>query len=354
MKISELKLTNFRNHKKFSADLDHDLVLITGSNGTGKTNILEAINLLSTGKSIKAKYDRDMVNYSASFTTAGADIQNSSGDYKLEVQIIKSDDFSNMSVKKAKVNKVPKSLTLFSGIFNSVMFSPEDLNIITGSPSERRRYMDSVLIQTDRNYKRNLSSYVKAVRQRNKILEKISEEGRGYDELGYWTTKCLETGKYIQEQRDKLFGYFNKKIGGTAEKLNGSHAHVETHYLKNEISKERLTKHEQNEVRAKNTLVGPHRDDFSISYRGHDLAEFGSRGEQRSVMLALKLCEIGYIETENKERPVLLLDDIFSELDENHRSSVFNILEQQQTIITSTEKPSFLAGKSKTHEINLN
>ncbi|GIW69821.1 MAG: hypothetical protein KatS3mg101_0568 [Patescibacteria group bacterium] len=214
MKISELKLINFRNHKKFSAELNHDLILITGSNGTGKTNILEAINLLSTGKSFRAKYDRDMINYNASFTTANATTQNSSGEYKLEVQIIKGDNSSNMSVKKAKVNKVPKSLTLFSGIFNSVMFSPEDLNIIIGSPSERRKYIDSILIQTDRNYKRSLSSYVKAVRQRNKILERIAEEGRGQDELGYWTAKCIETGQYIQEQRSKLFVHFNKKIGG--------------------------------------------------------------------------------------------------------------------------------------------
>lgn len=353
MKISELRLTNFRNHKKLRLDLDHDIVLLTGPNGAGKTNILEAIYALSTGKSVKAKYDRDMINYTAQFSTAGADIENSSGKYLLEMQVIKEDDFSNISSKKTKVNKVPKSLASFSGIFNSVMFSPEDLNIITGSPSERRKYMDAILVQTDKNYKRNVAAYLKAVRQRNKILEKIAEENRGWDEIEYWTKKCLEHGTYIQKQRVKLFDYFNKKLPGAIEKLNGKNTEVDIKYLMNEISDERLKKHEDNEIHAKTTLVGPHRDDFCIFHKNHNLAEFGSRGEQRSVMLALKLCEINYIEQENEERPVLLLDDIFSELDEDHRSSVFNILEQQQTIITSTESPDFLSSKGNTHEIKV-
>jgi len=353
MKILELRLTNFRNHKKLRLDLNHNIVLLTGPNGAGKTNILEAIYALSTGKSIKARYDRDMINYTAQFSTAGADIENSSGKYLLEMQVIKDDSFSNISSKKTKVNKVPKSLASFSGIFNSVMFSPEDLNIITGSPSERRKYMDAILVQTDKNYKRNVAAYLKAVRQRNKILEKIAEENRGRDELGYWTKKCLEHGTYIQEQRVKLFNFFNKKLPSAVEKLNGKNTEVEIKYLMNEISEERLKKHEDNEIHAKTTLVGPHRDDFSIFHKSHNLSEFGSRGEQRSVMLALKLCEINFIEQENDERPVLLLDDIFSELDENHRSSVFNILEQQQTIITSTEPPDFLSSKANTHEIKV-
>src|SRR3989339_528751 len=296
MKILELRLTNFRNHKKLRLDLNHNIVLLTGPNGAGKTNILEAVYALSTGKSIKARYDRDMINYTAQFSTAGADIENSSGKYLLEMQVIKDDSFSNISSKKTKVNKVPKSLASFSGIFNSVMFSPEDLNIITGSPSETRKYM--------------------------------------------------EHGTYIQEQRVKLFNFFNKKLPSAVEKLNGKNTEVEIKYLMNEISEERLKKHEDNEIHAKTTLVGPHRDDFSIFHKSHNLSEFGSRGEQRSVMLALKLCEINFIEQENNERPVLLLDDIFSELDENHRSSVFNILEQQQTIITSTEPPDFLSSKA--------
>ncbi len=353
MKILELRLTNFRNHKKLRLDLNHNIVLLTGPNGAGKTNILEAVYALSTGKSIKARYDRDMINYTAQFSTAGADIENSSGKYLLEMQVIKDDSFSNISSKKTKVNKVPKSLASFSGIFNSVMFSPEDMNIITGSPSERRKYMDAILVQTDKNYKRNVAAYLKAVRQRNKVLEKIAEENRGRDELGYWTKKCLEHGTYIQEQRVKLFNFFNKKLPGAVEKLNGKNTEVEIKYLMNEISEERLKKHEDNEIHAKTTLVGPHRDDFSIFHKSHNLSEFGSRGEQRSVMLALKLCEINFIEQENNERPELLLDDIFSELDENHRSSVFNILEQQQTIITSTEPPDFLSSKTNTHEIKV-
>jgi len=353
MKILELKLTNFRNHKKLHLDLDHEMILITGPNGVGKSNILEAINVLATGRSLRARFDKDLISYGTNFSISTGKIENSSGKYSLEIQVLKGDDDTNISSKKAKINKVAKSLTSFSGIFNSVIFSPEDLNIITGSPSERRRYIDSILVQTDKNYKRNTSAYVKAVRQRNKILEKISEEGRGWDEIGFWTKKCLEHGRYIQQKRAELFEYFNEKITGVAKMLNGHETKVEINYLKNEISEDRLRKHEQHEISARTTLVGPHRDDFRIDHKEHNLAEFGSRGEQRSLMLALKICEIGYIEDQNKERPVLLLDDIFSELDEKHRNSVYNIMDKQQTIITNTETPFYLSDGDKIHNIKL-
>lgn len=353
MKILELVLTNFRNHKKLKLGLDHEVVLITGPNGAGKSNVLEAISALSTGKSIKAKYDKDMISYSENFTTASANVLNSSGKYLLELQILNREGADNISIKKSKVNKVAKSLAAFSGIFNSVLFTPEDLNIITGSPSERRRYVDSVLMQTNQSYRRNLSSYVKAVRQRNKILEKISEFGTGLDEIGFWTKKILEHGKYIQSSRKDFFVYLNKELSGIVETLNGKHSSAEIKYLINEMSEEHLEKHKDTEVNAKTTLVGPHRDDFSIIHKDHNLAEFGSRGEQRSIMLALKICEIGFIEKEKRERPVLLLDDIFSELDEKHRNSVFGIMEKQQTILTCTEIPFYLSEKQKVHTINI-
>ncbi len=353
MKISELRLIGFRNHKKIKLDLGHEVILLTGENGAGKTNILEAIHLLSTAKSMKAKYDKDIVNYTSPFSSASADIENSDGTYVLEIQIIKGEESTNLSSKKAKVNKVAKSLSAFSGIFNSVLFSPEDLNIITGAPSERRKYIDSILVQTDSDYKKNSSAYIKALRQRNKILEKISEENRGYDEIEYWTEKCLQHGTYIQLKRARLLEYFNKKISGTVAELNGTNTSVEIKYLMNEISPDRLEKHKYNEIKSKNTLVGPHRDDFCVFHKNHELAEFGSRGEQRSVTLALKLCEISFIENENGERPVLLLDDIFSELDEKHRSSINNIVDKQQTIITSAESAFFLTDKRNVHQITI-
>ncbi len=353
MQINELKLVNFRNHTKFNILFDEKITLITGPNGIGKTNLLEAINFLSTGKSIKARYDKDLIHHNKNFATAAANILNKDGSYFVELQVIKKDDLSNLSTKKAKVNKVPKSVTYFSGIFNSVIFTPEDLNTITGSPSDRRRYVDSILVQTDRLYKKNLSTYTRAIRQRNKILEKIAEFGRGWDEMGYWTKEALTSGLYIQDRRKHLFEFLDEAASKMFLKLNNKNSELSIGYKENKISEERLEKHKDNEVYAKTTLVGPHRDDFLVEYNKRNIAEFGSRGELRSAMLSLKIAEIEFIEKQTGERPVLLLDDIFSELDDFHKNAVMDIIDKQQTIITSIESLKSLSKQQKVQEISL-
>src|SRR4030042_3143455 len=161
MKVKTLKLTNFRNHLSKEISFSDEINLILGPNGAGKTNILEAIYLISTTKSPRAKYDKDLINYDQSFCTVGLDGENN----HLELQIIKSEKFDNASSKKAKVNKTQKALGYFAGIFNSVLFTPEDILIITGSPTLRRKYMDMVLVQTSENYKSILMQYVRAVKQ---------------------------------------------------------------------------------------------------------------------------------------------------------------------------------------------
>ena len=148
MKITDIKLTNFRSHKKASFTFDSNITLIEGPNGIGKTNILEAIYVLSTGKSPRAKYDKDLIEYNSGFATLAAHAETKDDSLMLDMQIIKSEAFENASTKKVKVNKVPKTIAYFCGVFNSVLFTPEDIQLITGSPSERRRYLDSVLVQT--------------------------------------------------------------------------------------------------------------------------------------------------------------------------------------------------------------
>jgi len=205
MKISNLKLTNFRNHSKLSLDFDEKLTLITGDNGSGKSTILEAIHMLSTGRTKMSKYDKDLIQYTKDFCTIDAKIETNEEEFDMELQIIKNEKFDNVSIKKAKINKVAKSMQYFTGIFNSVLFSPEDIQLITGSPSERRRYIDDMISQVDTDYKRKLNNYVRAVRQRNKLLEKINLGLGGRYQIDFYTNQILENGKSIQEKRERMF-----------------------------------------------------------------------------------------------------------------------------------------------------
>jgi DNA replication and repair protein RecF len=337
MKINNLTLTNYRNHLKFKTEFTSDLVSIIGPNGIGKTNILESIYLLSTAKSPRAKYDADLVNYEKGFCTINSLVMIGNDASALELQIIKKEETEHTSNKRVKVNKVPKTVHYFCGIFNSVLFMPEDIQLITGPPSERRKYMDAVLVQIDGTYKRILNSYTKAVRQRNKILEKINKERRGWDEIGYWTEQVLKNGISLQIKREEMLNKMAGYLIAQTEILNGEGAKVEIIYKKSEINAERLERLQDREIAAKTTLIGPHRDDFLIELNSHNVAEFGSRGQQRGIILGLKLSEIEIIKSVKGENPVLLLDDIFSELDEKHQKAVLNVIDKQQTIITSTE-----------------
>lgn len=338
MKINKLILKNFRNHLDKSIEFKDNINLILGANGVGKTNILEAIHLISTTKSTKARYDREIINYDQNFCTISLNTPQDN----LELQIIKGESDDNTSTKKAKINKTPKSLSYFAGTFNSVLFTPQDVEIVTGTPSARRKYLDMVLIQTSKGYKKNLSLYTKAIRQRNKLLEMIREKGYGHTQIEYWEEQLLTLGTQIQKERTDFFESIKESIQKYNKQLNKDDTNLHINYKINLINRERLDSHKDIEIAAKATLIGPHRDDFEIIFNNKDIAYFGSRGQQRTALLTLKLSEIDFIEQKTGEKPLLLLDDVFSELDLKHRNTVLNALENRQTIITSTEKPDLL------------
>jgi DNA replication and repair protein RecF len=352
MQINEIKLKNFRNHSNKTLEFDEKLTLIVGPNGAGKTNILEAVFVLATGKSQRARYDKDLINYDHAFCTLNGRVLNQDDSYNLELQIIKSEDGTNFSSKKAKVNKVAKSISGFTGIFNAVIFITEDISIITGSPAERRRFLDLILSQSDKEYKRSLSSFIKAVRQRNKVLEMINEEGRGYDQMPFWNSQILEHGNAVHQKREAFINFSNENILKIIHELDSTKSNAIIGYKQNKVTEGRLESYRDKEIAAKSTLLGPHRDDFEVIFNGHDVSEFGSRGQQRTILAALKLLEIGYIEKTKGERPVLLLDDIFSELDDKHRHAILNLIHKQQTIITSAE-PENILGVTVGKTINL-
>ena len=338
MHLKTINLTNFRNHKNLQLDLHRRGLLIRGPNGSGKSNILEAIHLLSSTKSLRVKYDRELIGHAqiAAHIEAKINDKNAQTTDNLMMSIIKNETSENSSSKKAKINGVAKSLNKFGGNFCSVLFTPQNIDLVTGAPGLRRKYLDSVLIQTIPSYKKTLNNYKNVIRQRNKILEKIRDFGCGKKELEYWNQQHIIFSKIISGHRREFLEFVNNNIESFAQELNRNDTTYKFLYINKPVTKEKLNKYYKAEVSSKNTLLGPHRDDFEIHSHGLNMASYSSRGQQRTVILALKLCELEYITKTKKIRPVLLLDDIFSELDKQHKQALKNIINDQQTIITTT------------------
>ncbi len=332
MQIHTLKLKNFRNYTNSDFTFDGKSKLIRGENGSGKSNILEAIHLLSTTKSATANYDHEMITHNKEVAYVSAEVTTNGDAVLLEMSIKNA---QRTTQKLVKINGVKKQQKDFAGTFTSVLFTPEDINILTGSPSLRRRYIDMLFFQLDPKYKQVHLNYAKTLKQRNRLLETIRDHGKGRDQLEFWNDKLSLFGNELQLKRGDFFAFITDKIDIFGHSLNSAPTSYEVIYKPNKITKNMLAEFEAREIAAKSTLLGPQRDDFGITQDGHDLAAYGSRGQQRTAILALKLCEIDYLFTKKQHRPVLLLDDIFSELDNAHRSAIDDIVGLQQTIITT-------------------
>jgi len=331
MFLSSLNLQDFRNWEREKFDFSSDISLIIGQNAAGKTNILEAIYLLATGRSFRARLEKEMIRNDCEMGFAKGLIKtNGLLDAENEVEIILTNGevMAKRTAKKIyKVNGVGKRKSDFVGNLIAVLFRPEDIEIVIGSPSIRRDYLDLVLEQIDRDYLRSSLPYKKGLRQRNKLLLKIRDGEAQRSQLYFWDNFLIKNGDLISDKRREFIDF-----------LNESFHDLSVEYDASAISKERLAKYSQQEIAVGTTLVGPHRDDFIIKdKKGRNLSLFGSRGEQRMSILYLKIAELEFIEKKTDEHPVLLLDDIFSELDENHRDEVLKIIPKQQTIITTTE-----------------
>jgi len=322
--IQKIRLQNFRNLPDEVFEFSDKTTVIIGPNASGKTNLLESIYLLSSGKSFKANLETDLINIKKSFTRIKGLLANNE---KLEVII------SREAHKKFLLNGLSKKLFDFAGNLKIVLFGPWDMDLVTSSPSLRRRFLDGVLSQVDREYRRAILSYEKGLRARNKLLLRIRDENLSRNQLLFWDQLLIKNGNYISDKRKEFIDFINSKPS------------TMNHYLLNYdpsfISSARLGQYATEEVSAGSTLVGPHRDDFIFLEKTRDLANFGSRGEQRMAILWLKMAELLYIEKMTQVRPTLLLDDIFSELDEKHREIIFEISKKQQTIIT-TANPDFV------------
>lgn len=339
MRLGALHLTFFRNYKKRTFSFDAPIVLFVGENTIGKTNILEAISVLSVGKSFRAQKDSDMVYWGNEVGRVRGEIvrvvDNTQDVLLLEIVLTTGSVGGRKThVKKYLVNGVARRQVDFIGNFRSVLFSPTDLELVTDSPSVRREFLNGVLVQTDREYRRSMYSYERGLRQRNSLLDRIHEGSASPSQLLFWDHLLIKTGAYITQTRESFIDYINKTA-----KDDLSYKLV---YDPSIISETRLAQYAQEEIAAKTTLIGPQRDDFRFEKLGRgstsiDISRFGSRGEQRLAILWIKRAELAYIEKQTGERPVLLLDDIFSELDDKGKHIVLDTITKQQTIITSAE-----------------
>ena len=330
-----LTLTNFRNFSAKNFNLSAKHILLTGPNASGKTNILEALFLLGSGKSFHAQKEVEMIKFASDFARVQVKINK---DLTLEVILPRN------GYKKLKVNNLGKRLIDYVGNLRVVLFRPQDIELLTGSPSVRRNFLDSILSSVNRDYRKTLISYEKGLRQRNRLLKRIRDENLKTDQLLFWNQLLIKNGDYLSQKREDLITFINE-----TSQLNNKF--LEVKYLKNAISEGRLTKYAQEEIFAAQTLVGPHRDDFEVFQEKENVGSFASRGEQRMAILWLKIAELKYIFNLTQEKPLLLLDDIFSELDEDHKKVVFEVIVSHQTIITSAEKTSGLIENLKGLEI---
>lgn len=352
--IQKIKLSNFRNFKSKHLEFSDKITTIVGPNASGKTNILEALFLLSTGRSFKARVEGETIKYEESITSITGITQlrqGFAGQARLEAKITTGEN--GWPKKRLLVNGVPKRLVDFAGNFKTVLFGPWDMDLVTDSPSLRRKFLDTVLSQTDREYRRSVLSYEKGIRQRNRLLFRIREEGVPRSQLLFWNQLLIKNGDYITKKREELITYVNT-TNTTNKPINTNY---QLDYDRSVISEGRLEQYAREEISSATTLVGPHRDDmiFKIQNSNNkfqtskDLAAYGSRGEQRMGVLWLKMAELDFIEEVLKRsdpdtgsdlitRPTLLLDDIFSELDHEHREVVMELAKKQQTIITTTDE----------------
>jgi DNA replication and repair protein RecF len=334
MIIKSLQLQNFRSYKEREFKFPQGTTLVVGPNTSGKTNLLEAIYLLATGKSFRAQTEKEMISYGKELARIKARVGNEEGGEELEILLTTGQVGERRTMKKQYLfNGVKKRMIDFLGQLNCVFFGPEDLEIIIGSPSIRRDYLDSVLEQVDRDYRRANLSYKKGLRQRNKLLEQIRDKGRAESSLFLWNKLLLENGQLISQKREALINFINQQPDYFGDLI--------VNYEKNILSPQRLENYQPREIAAGMTLIGPHRDDFSFNLingeEERNLHFFGSRGEQRTAVFSLKLAELEFTAEKTGQRPVLLLDDIFSELDHQRRQHLVKIIPKQQTIITTTD-----------------
>lgn len=342
MKIKSLKIKNFRNYDLLNLDFDGSANIFYGDNAQGKTNILEALYITGTTKSHRGAKDRDLIQFEKDEAHIETVIEKRKICYQIDLHLKKN------SPKGIAINKIPirKAGELF-GIVNFVFFSPEDLNIIKNGPAERRRFIDLELSQLDKIYFNNLSNYNRIVNQRNHLLKEIGIENKKnlMETLEIWDLQLIEYGNRLIERRKQFIQDMNEIVSSVHRKLTGNKENIKIIYEPcngNIPLEQTIKKNRERDLRMKSTSSGPHRDDICIMYDRMDIRKFGSQGQQRTAALSLKLAEIELVKNTIGDTPVLLLDDVLSELDKHRQNYLLDSISDIQTLITCTGVEDFV------------
>lgn len=351
MVVESIDLKNFRNYEILNINFDSNVNIIYGDNAQGKTNILESLYLCSTSKSHRGSKDKEIIKLGTSEAHIKVNVKKNGINYRIDMHL------KHGKSKGIAINGIPirKAVELF-GIINIVLFSPEDLNIIKNGPSERRRFIDMELSQLDKIYLSNLVNYNKVVNQRNKLLKDISfnPSKESLETLDIWDIQLVKFGKEIIKGRVRFINQLNEIVADIHSKLTGGKEKLEIKYIPN-VSEdnfyENVSESRDRDLRYKVTNVGPHKDDLVFYINGQDVRKFGSQGQQRTAALSLKLSEIELVKIIIKDTPILLLDDVLSELDSNRQNFLINSIGDIQTIITCTGLDEFINSRIDVNKI---
>lgn len=340
MIIKSLELSNFRNYENLNINFDEGTNILFGDNAQGKTNILESIYLCATTKSHKGSKDKEIIRFGCEEGHIKAYINKDNIGQKIDMHL-RSSKSKYIAVDGMKLKKASELL----GLLKVVLFSPEDLSIIKNDPSERRNFIDAELCQIDSFYFYNLSQYKKIVEQRNSLLKDSYYNPSLLETINIWNSQLVSYGSKIIERRKLFVEQLNEIIYDIHKTLSGGREELLITYEPNtliEDFEDNLIKSKEKDIKLKQTTVGPHRDDISFLVGGIDIRKFGSQGQQRTAALSLKLSEIELVKKITKENPILLLDDVLSELDSNRQNYLLNYIGKMQTIITCTGLDEFV------------
>lgn len=343
MYIKNLELKDYRNYNDLSMEFHNGINILYGDNAQGKTNILEAIYISGTTKSHKGTKDKDIIKLDKEESHIRILLERDNATHKVDMHLKKN------KPKGVAIDGIPikKSSELF-GIVNIVFFSPEDLCIIKNGPSERRRFIDLELCQLDKMYLYDLSNYNKIISQRNNLLKQISFNKNLLDTLSIWDIQLVEYGIKVIERRKLFIQQLNEIVYDIHSKLSGGKEQLLIKYEPNvsvEQFSSKLANSVERDIALKMTNVGPHRDDMSFLNGTIDIRKFGSQGQQRTSALSLKLAEIELVKNVTHDNPILLLDDVLSELDRKRQNYLLNSIHDIQTIITCTGLEEFISNR---------
>lgn len=349
MIIKSIELKNFRNYEELNLNLDGGTNILYGDNAQGKTNILESIYVSGTTKSHKGSRDKEMIRFGENEAHIRTMVEKNQMSYQIDMHLKK-----NRS-KGIAINGVPirKASELF-GVLNMVFFSPEDLNIIKNGPSERRRFLDSEICQLDKIYLSDLTKYNKVLNQRNKLLKDMVFHPDLENTLSVWDMQLISYGRRIISRRRRFVEELNEIVRGIHESISGGREQLTLTYepdIEEAFFEDELNRAKEKDIKYCSTSVGPHRDDISFFIGDIDIRKFGSQGQQRTSALSLKLSEIELVKRCIHDTPVLLLDDVLSELDSNRQNYLLNSIHDIQTVITCTGLDEFVRNRFQIDKI---